>query len=665
MQDPEPEEYWAFISYSSRDARSAKWLHKNLEGFVVPKQFRGERPGVGVLGQHLRPIFRDRDELSGSAELGPALQKALRASRNLIVLCSPNSARSEWVNKEIEDFKTMGGEGRIFALILSGEPNSPDPDLECFPPALRYPAEPLAGDLRKTGDGRERGFLKIVSGITGIAFADLFRRHERAKRRRQVIATTAAALIIACLTGLTVFAFYKERQAVKARQASDDLVAFMVDDLYESLRKTGRLNALESAVGQIQQHQENNPTSPENRLRTGLNQVNVLFETGHPDEASMLAGQLIASAANDPELESSIAHLHLSLADYLAWSPQGLDQAVDYANQAAGYFRGATEDGSVESLARALNYKGDALRDLGRLEESADSYAEAASTLRDHELDVSHIGARTHMRWGEVLEMAGTPDKAQEQYRSALALSEQGEAKAPEDLEWRCDRALALSKIDPESPGASGSILDAEKLLTQLLKIEFSNARWRLELAIIKGRLAESDDTSVGRELRTEASRESIDLLESLTNDNPGQPVWQRELVNAHNRRGHALEEAAHHRTAMELALENSHDPVMVELALNSIIFQMWSTHELNALEELMEKFQYAWSLLSEARSRQPKIQNLRFQALVEHLRLLPPDDERSAEIRAECESIIDQISEDGVSPKLIEHLRAQLADPR
>ena len=57
---------------------------------------------------------------------------------------------------------------RILALILDGEPNASstpgaDKSMECFPPALRSPAEPLAGDLRKEGDGRERGFLKILS----------------------------------------------------------------------------------------------------------------------------------------------------------------------------------------------------------------------------------------------------------------------------------------------------------------------------------------------------------------------------------------------------------------------------------------------------------------------------------------------------------------------
>ena len=150
----ENRKYWAFISYSSKDEEQAKWLRKRLENYRIPRDLRGIELFKGArLGKHLRPIFRDRDELSGSSNLGPAIQEALRQSYYLIALCSKHSAQSEWVNKEIEVFRAMGGEKRILALILDGVPNATSSELtadsyECFPPALRYPLEPLAGDLR-------------------------------------------------------------------------------------------------------------------------------------------------------------------------------------------------------------------------------------------------------------------------------------------------------------------------------------------------------------------------------------------------------------------------------------------------------------------------------------------------------------------------------------
>ena len=88
--------YWAFISYSSKDRKWGQWLHRRLESYPIPAEFQGTELFDGaVLGKNLRPIFRDRDELSGSANLGPAIEKSLQQSRFLIVLCSRNSAKSK------------------------------------------------------------------------------------------------------------------------------------------------------------------------------------------------------------------------------------------------------------------------------------------------------------------------------------------------------------------------------------------------------------------------------------------------------------------------------------------------------------------------------------------------------------------------------------------
>ena len=221
LVDSEPghrsKKYWAFISYSSKDRKWGQWLHKRLESYPVPREFQGSALFDGpVLGKNLRPIFRDRDELAGSSELGPAILRALDQSRFLVVLCSKNSAKSMWVNKEIENFKSIGGERFILALILDGEPNATsDPTLsdeeECFPPALRYPAEPLAGDLRKNGDGKERGFLKVLAGIAQLDFDALYRRHERAQRQKRLAWTGVAASVILVLTGLTPLLFHRKR----------------------------------------------------------------------------------------------------------------------------------------------------------------------------------------------------------------------------------------------------------------------------------------------------------------------------------------------------------------------------------------------------------------------------------------------------------------------
>ena len=208
------------------------------------------------LTKHLRPVFRDRDELSGSAELGPAIKAALEQTRFLIVLCSPNSAQSRWVNKEIEDFRAIANDANVLALIIEGEPNAttnPDVDdsLECFPPALRYPMEPLAGDLREEGDGKERGFLKILAGIADIGFDEIYRRHERAQRRKRLLIAAGASLIIAALAGLSVFAFSQKTIAEKKTRETEQALAgtrFVVANLR---RKQGRVRESLRLLDQI------------------------------------------------------------------------------------------------------------------------------------------------------------------------------------------------------------------------------------------------------------------------------------------------------------------------------------------------------------------------------------------------------------------------------
>jgi len=128
--------YWAFISYSHKDAPVADWLHKKLETYRVPRSLVGIPSRDGTVPERLIPIFRDREELPTSSQLGDNLQKSLEQSRYLVVICSPAGAQSRWVEEEIRAFKGWHGRDRIIALIASGIPNAndgPDTETECFP----------------------------------------------------------------------------------------------------------------------------------------------------------------------------------------------------------------------------------------------------------------------------------------------------------------------------------------------------------------------------------------------------------------------------------------------------------------------------------------------------------------------------------------------------
>ena len=223
--------YWGFISYSHADEKWADWLHKSLETYVVPKQLVGKPTKYGPIPKKPFPIFRDRDELPSSADLGDKLTAALTGSRYLLVICSPRSVASEWVNEEIKTFKSLGRESQVLCLIVDGEPyasNNPQLGLEeCFPEPIRYQVdenrqitdirtEPIAADARKGKDGKANARLKILSGMFNVNLSDLKQRdHERAQRRLRVILTSVLILFVVFL-GLSVNLYFQTKAAKAA-----------------------------------------------------------------------------------------------------------------------------------------------------------------------------------------------------------------------------------------------------------------------------------------------------------------------------------------------------------------------------------------------------------------------------------------------------------------
>ena len=101
MSEPRTFKYRAFLSYSHRDTRWAKWMHAALEGYRIDKDLAGRPTPAGAVPKSLRPIFRDREDFSAGHSLTEQTEAALEASRFMVVLCSPNAAKSQYVNEEI------------------------------------------------------------------------------------------------------------------------------------------------------------------------------------------------------------------------------------------------------------------------------------------------------------------------------------------------------------------------------------------------------------------------------------------------------------------------------------------------------------------------------------------------------------------------------------
>ena len=240
MPDVAEFKYRAFLSYSHADTTWAKWLHKALEGYRIDKDLVGRETAYGPVPRTLRPIFRDRDDFSAGHSLTEQTLAALEASQFLIVICSPNAARSQYVNEEIRRFKALGRADRVIPVIVDGEPG--DAQRECFPPAVRFKLgadgalteereEPIAADARPEKDGKELAKHKIVAGLLGVGLDEIMRRAERARKRRNIIrfgAACVAVLIIVVaavgwVAGLSVTSRMTSAQILNSERDATDI----------------------------------------------------------------------------------------------------------------------------------------------------------------------------------------------------------------------------------------------------------------------------------------------------------------------------------------------------------------------------------------------------------------------------------------------------------
>ena len=144
--------YRAFLSYSHRDTRLAWLTHWRLERFRIPASLRGRPSPIGPIPDRLHPIFLDRFHFSAGRSLTDQTIEAIRDSAALILLGSPDAARSGAVNQEVQIFHGHNPNQPVVPLILSGSPS--DPANPCFPPALLglLGPNPVAADWHKDGD---------------------------------------------------------------------------------------------------------------------------------------------------------------------------------------------------------------------------------------------------------------------------------------------------------------------------------------------------------------------------------------------------------------------------------------------------------------------------------------------------------------------------------
>ncbi len=229
--------YSAFISYRHApvDTAVAKEVQFRLEHYHLPKDVK-EQTGITTLA----PIFRDEDELAITPELTKSIAVALKNSAALIVICSPRTSESTWVQKEINEFLSMHDRSRVFVVMAEGTADEVTPEVllhRVNEDGEVVACDPLAANFRQDCKGQYRvnEVTRLAAGLLGMSYDSLAQRALRERtRRRRIIAAVVFGLLLAFTLytinmNLRIFRNYQEalrrRSEFLAGQASE-----MVDE---------------------------------------------------------------------------------------------------------------------------------------------------------------------------------------------------------------------------------------------------------------------------------------------------------------------------------------------------------------------------------------------------------------------------------------------------
>jgi hypothetical protein len=232
--------YDAFISYRhvQPDSEIAEKLQKKLESFRIPPTVAKK---VGK--SRIKRVFRDESELAVAADLSEEIEKALRNSKYLICVCSPEYLESVWCIKEIETFLEISDRKHILLVLAKGEPEEAFPEILLYDEVVetgedgketivRTPREPLAADCRGESTKErhaavDKAVMRLVAAILGVGYDDLQQRHRKAENTRRTRRNLIAFGVLATVLIISLLFLYKisKQNAEIKRRYADSLAA--------------------------------------------------------------------------------------------------------------------------------------------------------------------------------------------------------------------------------------------------------------------------------------------------------------------------------------------------------------------------------------------------------------------------------------------------------
>jgi tetratricopeptide (TPR) repeat protein len=520
MPEPVSLKYRAFLSYSHTDAGWARWLHATLEGFRIDKDLVGRGTATGRIPRTLRPVFRDREDFTAGHILNLQTVAALDVSAALVVLCSPISAKSRYVNEEIRLFKSRHPDRPVIPVIVAGVPN--DPKEECLAPALKFklnkkgkitsvPEELLAADVH--GDGRSLSVAKVVARLLGLQTDDVFRRAER-ERLRQLRKLIAFGLVIATLTSLGGFLAWQSHQR---QQTIAEVEAIVAKYTFENVSDAVP-SAEESLTNAIVAIVEG--AASDARYVKALE----LLKEGKPKQAE----PLLKAVAEEKEVRAA---------------REGKQAGAAYENLGA-IIRLSEPKRAREAYAKAVALGADSFDALywnarlqfeaGNLDASEQTYKRVLSLKRDEEGLCETCWASCGL--GDIAHKRGQVHEALRYYRDCLAQAHEFAKSSPNNLESQIALGAAYDRMGDalQALGKSSEGLqyyrESLAIVIHLATVDVGSPRSQRNLWVSQAKLGNHLALIGNLEEALRTLQDALALADRLTKHEPRNEEWQREL---------------------------------------------------------------------------------------------------------------------------------------
>ena len=574
-----PFKYRAFLSYSHADSAIARRVHERLERFRIDKDLVGRETPAGLIPETLRPIFRDRHEFNAGGSLAEQTVAALDSAAALVVLASPNTARSTYVNEELRLFKSRHPDRPVIPLIADGEPGNPG--CECFPPALRFalagdgaitdrPVDVLAADLREKGDGFELAIAKVVARLLGLAPDDVYRRAERERRRQRRLQAAVAAVIVALAAAGSGF-YWQSRQKAQTLAEITALV-----DKYSLITPAaadtpGSRQSLTLAIKNIAEGAATDPRYAQalDLLKAGQPaQAEPLLQAVAEDKVKLGQKQGQDAAAAYRNLASITAVTDPAKArGYYAEAArldptnvQGMLQNGIYQEQAgqldaaqAAYTSvlAATASGNDDEAALwAKLGMGDIAQRRGHLADALSAYQDAATIAAGlAKADPNNVQSQRDVtfvdeRLGNVQVAQGNLTAALASYRASLAAADTLARANPSNAKLQHDVAFFEQKLgnvqesQGDRAGALSTFQAALAIIDGLAKSDPSNMLWQSDLAAATGNVGYVQLLQNDLPAALTSYRAGLAIMAALITTDAGNDLWQRQLSVTYNNIG-------------------------------------------------------------------------------------------------------------------------------